>query len=99
MNWHPHLHALVADGLFTSSGAFHVMPKVDLAPLEQHFRVRLIRMLVNEGLLAEEMGRKLLGWRHSGFSIHNGRRSGGTMPKAWSAWRSTSSAAPSTSRT
>jgi hypothetical protein len=26
--WHPHIHALVADGLFTETGYFYVMPKV-----------------------------------------------------------------------
>jgi hypothetical protein len=28
---------------------------------------------VREGLLAAEMARKLLGWKHSGFSVHNGK--------------------------
>lgn len=35
--------------------------------------VRVIKMLVDEELLAEELARKLLGWKHSGFSIHNGK--------------------------
>jgi hypothetical protein len=35
--------------------------------------MRVIRMLVKEELLAPEMARKLLGWKHSGFSVHNGR--------------------------
>ena len=30
-------------------------------------------MLVEEGLLAEELARKLLSWKHSGFSVHNGK--------------------------
>ena len=37
------------------------------------FRVRVIRMLVEEELLAPEMARRLLGWKHSGFSVHNGK--------------------------
>ena len=41
-------------------------------PLEQLFRVRVIRMLVEEELLAPELARKLLGWKHSGFSVYNG---------------------------
>ncbi len=28
LDWHPHLHALVADGLFVRSGLFYVLPKV-----------------------------------------------------------------------
>jgi len=68
-----HIHALVADGLFTDNGMFYVAPKVSTRPLEQLFRVRVIRMLVEEELLAPEMARKLLGWKHSGFSVHNGK--------------------------
>ena len=30
-------------------------------------------MLVEEELLASEMARKLLSWKHSGFSVHNGK--------------------------
>jgi len=67
------LHALVADGLFSPSGMFYVAPKVSTKPLEQMFRIRVIKMLVEEGLLAEELALKLLGWKHSGFSVYNGK--------------------------
>jgi len=30
-------------------------------------------MLVEEELLAPDLARKLLGWKHSGFSMHNGK--------------------------
>jgi len=68
-----HIHALVADGLFTDNGMFYVAPRVSTTPLEQLFRVRVIRMRVEEELLAPELARKLLGWKHSGFSVHNGK--------------------------
>jgi len=73
MGYNCHLHALVADGLFSPSGWFYVAPRVSTKPLEQMFRVRVIKMLVEEGLLAEELARKLLSWKHSGFSVHNGK--------------------------
>ncbi|MBL7189775.1 MAG: transposase [Phycisphaerae bacterium] len=73
MGFNCHLHALVADGLFSPSGMFYVAPKVSTKPLEQMFRVRVIKMLVEEELLAEELARKLLSWKHSGFSVHNGK--------------------------
>jgi hypothetical protein len=34
IDFHPHLHALVADGLFTRDGKFHVMAEVPLKPLD-----------------------------------------------------------------
>ena len=40
LDFHPHLHALAADGLMVDSGFFHVMPDVSLAPLGELFRVR-----------------------------------------------------------
>jgi len=40
LDFHPHLHALVADGLFARSGLFYVLPAVSLKPLAQLFRTR-----------------------------------------------------------
>ena len=36
--FHTHIHAIVSDGLFLKTGAFYVMPDVDLKPLEELFR-------------------------------------------------------------
>ncbi len=51
LDFHPHLHALVADGLFARSGLFYVLPDVGLKPLEELFRARVITFLVDKGLL------------------------------------------------
>lgn len=40
LDWHPHLHLLMADGLFMRSGLFYVLPQVSLKPLEELFRER-----------------------------------------------------------
>jgi len=70
--WHPHIHALVADGLFTESGYFYVMPKVDTRPLAEVFRASVLKMLKDEGRLDDTLINKILTWRHnSGFSVHN----------------------------
>ncbi len=70
--WHPHLHALVADGLFLESGYFFVMPKVDLRPLRELFRAYVLKMLKKEGLKDDTFIKMILKWRHtSGFSVHN----------------------------
>ena len=74
LDFHPHLHALAADGLFTSDGWFHVMPEVSLKPLEDLFRARLITFLVEKGLLPPERAQMLRGWVHSGFNVHRSRR-------------------------
>ena len=74
MDFHPHLHALVADGLFTETGLFYVLPPVSLKPLNELFRHRVIAMLKEKGLLPEERARMLLSWKHSGFHVHDSQR-------------------------
>jgi len=75
--WNPHLHAIVADGLFTSRGVFHVMPEVSLKPLAELFRALVFKKLRERGLVTQEFVAKLMAWRHtSGFSVHNGVRIG-----------------------
>ena len=76
LDFHPHLHALAADGLFTRSGVFHVLPQVSLQPLEELFRARVITFLVEKGLLPPARARMLRGWKHSGFNLHHSRRVG-----------------------
>ncbi len=76
LDFHSHLHALVADGLFTRSGVFHVLPNVSLQPLEELFRARVIAFLAERGLLPPERARMLLSWKHSGFNCHRSRRVG-----------------------
>ncbi|MEA2108366.1 MAG: transposase [Pseudomonadota bacterium] len=48
--WNPHLHAIVADGLFTELGTFHVMPEASLKPLAERFRAVVFRELRDRGL-------------------------------------------------
>ena len=74
MDFHPHLHALVADGLFMRDGRFHVMPEASLKPLEELFRARIITVLTQKGLLPPDRARMLRGWVHSGFNVHRSRR-------------------------
>ena len=74
MDFHPHLHALVADGLFVREGLFHVLPDVSLRPLEELFRARVITFLVDKALLPPERANMLRGWVHSGFNVHRSRR-------------------------
>jgi len=70
--WHPHLHALVADGLFTESGYFYVMPKVDIKRLAELFRASVLKMLLKEGWIDNSFIKMIMTWRHnSGFSVHN----------------------------
>jgi hypothetical protein len=73
--WHPHIHVLLADGLFQENGIFYVMPKINTKPLAELFRANVLKMLKKEGKIDDELIAKLLTWKHnSGFSVHNGVR-------------------------
>lgn len=71
VNVPPHLHVLVSDGVFTANGWLYVVPDIDLKKLELLFRHKVFTMLRREGKIDDALIKKLLGWRHSGFSIHN----------------------------
>jgi len=74
--WHPHVHGIVADGLFYGNGKFYVMPKkADLNNLAAIFRANVLQMLEKEGKIDDTLIKNIMGWRHmSGFSVHNGVR-------------------------
>jgi DTW domain-containing protein YfiP len=72
--FHPHLHAIVADGLFRPGGAFHCLPNTDPKQLEEIFRSKVPGMLKAEGKINDQVIEKLMAWRHSGFSVHIGNR-------------------------
>jgi len=67
-------HAIASDGLFLKTGAFYVMPDVDLEPLEEIFRAKVFTMLKEEEKIDDDIIKKLMDWRHSGFSVHNKAR-------------------------
>jgi hypothetical protein len=70
--YHPHLHVLAADGIFTPDGRFHCMPAEDLAPAIELFRHRFLHTLRDAKLISPGKLANLLAWKHSGFNIHNG---------------------------
>jgi hypothetical protein len=47
-----------------------------------HFRERLLARLVEKHAIPEELGAKLLSWRHPGFSVHVGEPIPPDDPKA-----------------
>jgi hypothetical protein len=72
--FHPHLHAIVADGLFRKSGSFYVLPRCEMKQLEEIFRSSILAMLKRKGKIADDLIGKLMNWRHSGFSVYAGNR-------------------------
>jgi hypothetical protein len=74
LRWNAHFHSLVVEGGFDQAGRFIHVPLSGLDQMTEVFRRRLIWLLVEKDLLAEEFARNLLSWRNSGFSIDNSVR-------------------------
>jgi hypothetical protein len=70
LNFHPHLHLLITDGVLQPDGTFERLPYPDARQLERLFRAELLRLLLDRGLITQEVIDNLLSWRHSGFSVH-----------------------------
>jgi len=65
-----------ADGAFAPDGGFVPLPAVPEGLLAEGFRRAVLGFLVEKGAVSEDLRRKLLGWRYSGFSVHNQVRVG-----------------------
>ena len=75
MTFNPHIHALVAEGVFLPSGTFRVLPPVSEQTLCQALRLKVLDFLCAEGVLNAGLAQRMLKWHHSGFSVHNRVRS------------------------
>jgi hypothetical protein len=65
----PHLHMIVSWGCFDGNGTFYAVRQApDEEMVEQVFRHKVFRMLLDEDAVTEELVNDLLAWRHSGFS-------------------------------
>jgi hypothetical protein len=71
VTFNPHIHALVADGVFLPSGTFQVLPPLPEDTLCQALRRKLLDFLCAEGVLNTGLAERMRQWRHSGFSVHN----------------------------
>jgi hypothetical protein len=69
-NFHPHIHALVTNGVMTPQGEFLPLPHWTPQTLEEVFRRLVLAGLVRAERLSEEFRDTLLSWVHSGFSVH-----------------------------
>ncbi|UCF67519.1 MAG: transposase zinc-binding domain-containing protein [Acidobacteriota bacterium] len=71
-NYHPHIHAVLAKGCFGNAGAFHPIPELNTAVIEEVFRRLVLGRLNRAKRLSQEFMQNLLSWEHSGFSARLG---------------------------
>jgi hypothetical protein len=72
LNWNPHIHALVASGVFRPDGSFVPVPLFQKNVLRELFEANVFKLLVSEGLITAGLIGKMRAWRHSGFHVYVG---------------------------
>jgi hypothetical protein len=79
VHFHPHIHALVTEGVFLADGTFLPLPKLACPPkpwrrwaIEPFLKLweqEVFALLLAEGKITEEVVANIRSWRHSGFSV------------------------------
>jgi len=71
INFHAHLHLLVTEGGEGQDGIFHHLASFQDNLLAEFFSREVFSLLLREELISETVVEKIMGWRHSGFSLHS----------------------------
>ena len=69
IHWHPHIHALVTEGVFLPEGTFVPLPKLASEPFLKLWEQEVFALLLAEGKITEEVVDNMHSWKHSGFSV------------------------------
>jgi hypothetical protein len=72
INFNPHLHSLVADGVFDEQGVFHELGYLNLSKATEIFSHKVMKYLAREEVISDDVIENILSWKHSGFSVWQG---------------------------
>jgi hypothetical protein len=68
-NWHPHIHSIVAEGVFDKDGNFVPVEDIRLERAVEIWRDKVFDLLFDAGLLRLDTIDSMRTWRYSGFNI------------------------------
>ena len=71
IHFHPHIHTIVAEGVFTESGHFVHIPDIWIHRAEKMWQERVFALLLDEHKINEEVVMNMKSWKHTGFSVNN----------------------------
>ena len=69
LNWHPHVHAVAAEGVFGPSGGFLPIADIQKHRAEEFWRERVLALLLDSHKIDQNTVASMRSWRHSGFSV------------------------------
>ncbi|HEX3020326.1 MAG TPA: transposase, partial [Chitinispirillaceae bacterium] len=71
VHWHPHVHTIVAAGIFTESGHFVYIPDIWKHKAEEFFAERVFTFLLKKHKINDEIAGNMRSWKYSSFSVDN----------------------------
>ncbi|MBN1758017.1 MAG: transposase [Chitinispirillaceae bacterium] len=74
VNYHPHIHSVAPEDVFTESGYFVHIPETWKHRAVQIWQEKVFTFLVDEGRIDQEVVAMIKSWRHTGFSVDNSVR-------------------------
>ena len=72
INFNPHLHAIVSDGVFDAAGNFHRLPAFSAEAFTKLFAHKVLAAMRAAGVIDQSVIDSILSWQHSGFSVWAG---------------------------
>ena len=69
IHFHPHIHALVSEGVFLPDGTFVPLPKLATEPFLKLWEQEVFALLLAEGKITEDVVANMRSWKYSGFSV------------------------------
>jgi hypothetical protein len=69
--WHPHVHSIVPEGIFTENGHFVHIPDIWKHKADKIFAERVFAFLLAEHKINEETAGSMRSWKHSGFHCNH----------------------------
>ena len=70
LNFHPHIHSIMLDGVVTADGRFHRLTECDVEIIRSEFERNVLCELLSEELITEEVMESILAQKHTGFSVY-----------------------------
>ena len=67
--WHPHIHAIVGEGVFKKDGEFVPVEHIRIDRATEIWEDKVFDLLFDAGLLRLDTIDSMKMWRHSGFNI------------------------------
>ena len=72
LNFNPHIHGLVTNGILIEQGIFYPLPDFKSTKFTEYFTHRVMTLMKRAGLVPESRIELIQSWQHSGFSVWAG---------------------------